>query len=67
MSIHTKTYNLFIDMIGLSDFGPGAMENWGLIIYKERYLLWEKSVSSEANKLTVSNIISHELAHQVSD
>ncbi|KXJ20434.1 Endoplasmic reticulum aminopeptidase 1 [Exaiptasia diaphana] len=52
------------DMIALPDFGPGAMENWGLITYRERYLLWEASVSSEWNKVTTSNIISHEIAHQ---
>ncbi|XP_032235059.1 glutamyl aminopeptidase isoform X2 [Nematostella vectensis] len=52
-----------LDMIGLPEFGPGAMENWGLIKYRESYLLWNKE-SSEDAKYNVARIIAHELAHQ---
>ena len=41
------------------------MENWGLIIYREAYLLWEPGESSERAKESVSSIVGHELAHQV--
>ena len=51
--------------MGLPDFGPGAMENWGLVLYKERYLLYDDIVSSINDKWLVTNIIAHELAHQV--
>lgn len=52
-------------MIASPDLAFGAMENWGLITYKERALLFDPLVSSEANKERVAVIIAHELAHQV--
>lgn len=52
------------DMIAIPDFGPGAMENWGLITYKERYLLYEEGVSSESSKQRTADVIAHELGHQ---
>lgn len=53
-------------MIAIPDFGPGAMENWGLITYKERYLLYERGVSSESSRQSTATVIAHELGHQVS-
>lgn len=40
------------------------MENWGLITYRERYLLFNPDQDSLANKLYISVVIAHELAHQ---
>ncbi|CAL4116388.1 unnamed protein product, partial [Meganyctiphanes norvegica] len=51
------------DMVALPDFGPGAMENWGLINYRETLLLLKPSVSSAADKINVAQVMSHELAH----
>ena len=53
------------DMIAVPDFDAGAMENWGLIIYRETALLFESGVSSETNRERVAIVVSHELAHQV--
>ncbi|CAF0929907.1 unnamed protein product, partial [Brachionus calyciflorus] len=50
--------------IGIPDFNAGAMENWGLITYREKYLLYNPSYDSIGSKRFVSLIISHELAHQ---
>jgi len=52
------------DMIAIPDFGAGAMENWGLITYRETALLYEEGVSSLANLQRIAIVVSHELAHQ---
>lgn len=51
------------DQITLPDFNAGAMENWGLITYRETALLYDPVLSSTANKERVATVISHELAH----
>ena len=52
-------------MFALPDFRAGAMENWGLIVYRETAMLVEDSVSSETNLQRVAEVIAHELAHMV--
>lgn len=52
------------DMVALPDFSAGAMENWGLITYRETAMLYQPGVSSEVNKQRVAIVVSHELAHQ---
>ncbi|XP_047740791.1 aminopeptidase N [Hyalella azteca] len=52
------------DMIALPDFSAGAMENWGLITYRETALLYDPAVSSASNKQRVAAVVAHELAHQ---
>ncbi|XP_033847513.1 aminopeptidase Ey-like [Periophthalmus magnuspinnatus] len=51
------------DQIALPDFGAGAMENWGLITYRETALLYNSNVSSNGDKEWVATVIAHELAH----
>ncbi|KAL1506097.1 hypothetical protein ABEB36_005525 [Hypothenemus hampei] len=53
-----------IDMVAIPDFSAGAMENWGLITYREPVLLYEEGVSSITNKQRIAHVIAHELAHQ---
>ncbi|XP_008053236.1 endoplasmic reticulum aminopeptidase 2 [Carlito syrichta] len=53
-----------LDLIAIPDFGPGAMENWGLITYRETSLLFDPKASSASDKLWVTRVIAHELAHQ---
>uniref|UniRef100_A0A6Q2Y6I6 Aminopeptidase n=1 Tax=Esox lucius TaxID=8010 RepID=A0A6Q2Y6I6_ESOLU len=53
-----------LDQIALPDFSAGAMENWGLVTYRETALLYEDGVSSTANKEWIATVIAHELAHQ---
>ena len=53
------------DQIALPDFNAGAMENWGLITYRETALLYDPKFSSNSNKERIAAIISHELAHMV--
>lgn len=52
------------DQIGLPDFNAGAMENWGLVTYRENSLLFDPASSSSSNKERVVTVIAHELAHQ---
>ncbi|XP_072050679.1 glutamyl aminopeptidase-like [Amphiura filiformis] len=52
-----------LDMIAIPDFVSGAMEHWGLITYRERYLLYDPLESSEGNKQRINVIVAHELAH----
>uniref|UniRef100_A0A8C9W631 Aminopeptidase n=1 Tax=Scleropages formosus TaxID=113540 RepID=A0A8C9W631_SCLFO len=52
------------DQIALPDFSAGAMENWGLITYRETALLYEEGVSSTSNKEWIVTVIAHEVAHQ---
>ena len=52
------------DMIAIPDFSAGAMENWGLITYREALLLYDNNTSSELNKFSIASVIAHELAHQ---
>uniref|UniRef100_A0A8C2F1B6 Aminopeptidase n=1 Tax=Cyprinus carpio TaxID=7962 RepID=A0A8C2F1B6_CYPCA len=52
------------DQIALPDFNAGAMENWGLITYRETGLLYDEEISSNGNKERIVTIIAHELAHQ---
>ena len=52
-------------MIAVPDMSAGGMENWGLITYKMRYLLFDEMSSSISNKILVTILISHELAHMV--
>ncbi|XP_037550467.1 glutamyl aminopeptidase [Nematolebias whitei] len=53
-----------LDKIAIPDFGTGAMENWGLITYRETNLLYDKDQSSSSNKERVASVIAHELVHQ---
>lgn len=52
------------DQIALPDFNAGAMENWGLVTYRENALLYDPKSSSIGNKERVVTVIAHELAHQ---
>uniref|UniRef100_A0AAQ4RI02 Aminopeptidase n=1 Tax=Gasterosteus aculeatus aculeatus TaxID=481459 RepID=A0AAQ4RI02_GASAC len=59
------TYSIAkLDKIAIPDFGTGAMENWGLITYRETNLLYDAEQSSSYNKQRVASVISHELVHQ---
>ncbi|KAK2913418.1 hypothetical protein Q8A67_001817 [Cirrhinus molitorella] len=51
------------DQIALPDFAAGAMENWGLVTYRELSLFYDPKVSSNEDKEWVVTVISHELAH----
>lgn len=51
------------DHIALPDFSSGAMENWGLVTYREIALLADPATTTIASKQYIATVISHELAH----
>lgn len=53
------------DLAAIPDFQSGAMENWGLTTYRETGLLFDPDKSSASDKLGITKVIAHELAHQV--
>ncbi|XP_031788189.1 uncharacterized protein LOC100124285 [Nasonia vitripennis] len=59
-------YNLpKLEMVALPDFASGAMENWGLLTFRETNMLYDpERMSSLANKQSVRNVIAHEITHQ---
>lgn len=52
-----------LDLIAIPDFAAGAMENWGLITYRETALLVSNE-SSVLDRRYVSLVVAHEMAHQ---
>ena len=52
------------DHIALPDFSSGAMENWGLITYREIALLADPATASVSSKQYIATVIAHELSHQ---
>lgn len=52
------------DHVALPDFSSGAMENWGLITYREVALIADPAITSIDSKRYIATVIAHELAHQ---
>lgn len=52
-----------LDQVALPDFEAGAMENWGLVTYREAYLLADISATLSTKK-SVATTVTHELSHQ---
>eukprot|EP01034_Spumella_vulgaris_P022812 gene22812-28982_t len=53
-----------LDMICITEFACGAMENWGLVTYRETALMIDEAKASSAAKQRVAIVVAHELAHQ---
>jgi len=53
-----------LDLIAISEFEAGAMENWGLVTFRECDLLISEETSSIKQKDRVASVVCHELAHQ---
>lgn len=76
LNIATRTIDFFNDYFGipyplpksdhvaLPDFSSGAMENWGLITYREVALLVDPKITSISSRQYAALVIAHELSHQ---
>lgn len=51
------------DHVALPDFSSGAMENWGLVTYREVALLADPKTIDIRGRQYVASVIAHELAH----
>jgi puromycin-sensitive aminopeptidase len=52
-----------LDMIAIPDFAFGAMENLGLVTYRETALLVDDQTASIAELQRIGEVVSHEIAH----
>ncbi|XP_047352813.1 glutamyl aminopeptidase-like [Vespa velutina] len=52
-----------LDLVGIPDFAAGAMENWGLITFRETEVIYSEEHSSCENIKSVALTVTHELAH----
>ena len=53
-----------LDLVAVPDFQSGAMENPGLITFRDSALLVDEGRASARSRYGVASIIAHELAHQ---
>ncbi|XP_028968786.1 LOW QUALITY PROTEIN: puromycin-sensitive aminopeptidase [Galendromus occidentalis] len=53
-----------LDLLAVNDFAYGAMENWGLVIFRQSRLLFDELRSDSSTREDVSLVVAHELAHQ---
>lgn len=52
------------DLAALPDFSAAAMENWGLITFREPFLVAEPSTASQSSRELTTLVICHEMSHQ---
>ena len=55
----------FSDVVSVPDFEASAMENWGLITYRETALLNRAGSTPEVSTANQAFVIAHEMGHQV--
>ena len=53
------------DQTGIPQYAAGAMENWGLITYKEYLLFFDARRDNFMRRRSITSVIGHELIHQV--
>lgn len=53
-----------MDLVAIPDFAAGAMENWGILTYRETALLLPPGASSARTMQRVAIVVAHEMAHQ---
>jgi len=53
-----------MDLLAIPDFAAGAMENWGILTYRETALLVDPAVASARTRQRVAIVVAHEMAHQ---
>ncbi len=53
-----------LDHIAIPDFAAGAMENVGLITYRDAYLVIDPAKASQGELQSSLDVVGHEIAHQ---
>lgn len=52
------------DMVAIPDFSSAAMENWGLVTYREPFILADPATASHSSRELIATVICHEISHQ---
>jgi aminopeptidase N len=53
-----------LDLVAVPNFGPGAMENAGIITFREALILVDGKTASAQARRDLAMVLAHELAHQ---
>ncbi|HEU4319224.1 MAG TPA: M1 family metallopeptidase [Acidimicrobiia bacterium] len=53
-----------LDHVAIPDFAAGAMENVGLITYRDAYLVIDPDKASQSERQNSLDVVGHEVAHQ---
>jgi cytosol alanyl aminopeptidase len=53
-----------LDLVAVPDFAPGAMENPGLVTFREELLLLDPRAAPLRQRLRSAEVLAHELSHQ---
>lgn len=53
-----------MDLVALPDFSVGAMENWGLITFRDSVMLADQKHTSIETKQLIALVVAHEVSHQ---
>ena len=53
-----------LDIVAVPNFAAGAMENAGLITFRDELLLLDEKHASQRARMSSAEVIAHELAHQ---
>ncbi|XP_075230592.1 aminopeptidase N-like [Lycorma delicatula] len=53
-----------MDLVAIPNFKAGAMENWGLVTFRESRLLYQKGISTTEDLRDIAMVIAHEFTHQ---
>ncbi|GAB6019205.1 hypothetical protein CHUAL_000819 [Chamberlinius hualienensis] len=68
MNFYTNFFNISyplpkLDLIAIPDFMSGAMENWGLVTFREAALLYNEEETIDLYKEIIMTFVVHELGH----
>ncbi|KAF5617644.1 aminopeptidase 2 [Fusarium sp. NRRL 25303] len=53
-----------LDVVAVANFEHGATEGWGLIIAKDKYVLWDEEKHDPFMKASIVHVLEHEMFHQ---
>ncbi|CAK1599080.1 unnamed protein product [Parnassius mnemosyne] len=63
LNFYSMNPNLKMTQAAIPDFSAGAMENWGLLTYREAYLMYDPDQTNDYFKQLNAYILSHEITH----
>ena len=56
---------VYIDMVAMPVYPSEGTEHWGLVTYRQSWLLYDPRQVNDFHKQRIINIMAHELAHNV--